>query len=131
MAPLGPRWLSPYRWGLGGPLGSGREWWSWIALEDQVRAILHLLGSELSGPVNLTAPDPVRNKEFVKAVGRALRRPAVIPIPRFVIDLVLGRELAAATLFEMQRVVPAKLLEDGFEFRQTDLDAALQAALGG
>lgn len=131
MAPLGPRWLSPYRWGLGGPLGSGREWWSWITLEDEVRAILHLLGSDLSGPVNLTAPDPVRNKEFVKAVGRALRRPAVLPIPRFVIDIVLGRELADATLFEMQRVVPARLLEDGFEFRQTDLDAALRAALGG
>jgi uncharacterized protein (TIGR01777 family) len=130
MAPFGPRWLSPYRWGLGGWLGNGKQWWSWISLEDQIRAIIHLLDSDLSGPVNLAAPDPVRNKEFVKAVGRALRRPVALPIPRFVLDVVLGRELAAATLFETQRVVPAKLLGDGFEFRRTDLDDALRAALG-
>jgi hypothetical protein len=130
MAPFGPRWLSPYRWGLGGWLGNGRQWWSWISLEDQVRAIVHLLDSDLSGPVNLAAPDPIRNKEFMKAVGRALHRPVALPIPRFVLDVVLGRELASATLFETQRVVPARLLDDGFEFRRIDLDAALRDALG-
>jgi uncharacterized protein (TIGR01777 family) len=129
LAPFGPAWLSPYRWGLGGWIGDGRQYWSWITLEDAVRAIGHVLESDLAGPVNLTAPEPARNKEFMKAVGAALRRPVLLPIPRFVLKLVLGAELAAATLFEGQAAVPQRLLDDGFEFRSTDLRTALADTL--
>jgi uncharacterized protein (TIGR01777 family) len=129
LAPFGPAWLSPYRWGLGGWIGSGRQYWSWISLDDEVRAIRHLLGSDLSGPVNLTSPEPVRNKAFVKAVGRALRRPVLLPIPRFVLNVVLGSELAQASLFESTAALPERLLGDGFGFRNTDLDEALSIAL--
>jgi len=130
MAPFGPSWLSPYRWGLGGWIGSGRQFWSWISLEDEVRAIAHLLGSGLSGPVNLTSPELVRNKAFMKAVGRALRRPILLPIPRFVLDVVLGSQLAQASLFDSQAVLPERLLADGFEFRHRNLDEALSIAFG-
>lgn len=130
LAPFGPSWLSPYRWGLGGWIGNGRQWWSWISLRDQVRAIAHLIESDLAGPVNLTAPAPVTNKGFLKAVGRALRRPVWLPIPRFVLRLVLGSELAEATLFDSQRVMPSRLTADGFVFEDVDLDAALFLALG-
>lgn len=129
LAPFGPRWLSPYRWGLGGWIGSGRQWWSWVSIEDQVRAIVHLLESPLAGPVNLAAPEPATNKTFMKAVGRALQRPVLLPIPRFVLRLVLGGELAEATLFDSQRVLPRRLQEDGLELG-TDLDGALTTAIG-
>jgi len=131
LAPLGPRWLSPYRWGLGGWLGDGTQVWSWIALEDEVRAIIHLLSSELAGPVNLTAPDPAPNKRFMKAVGRALHRPVRLPIPRFVPRLLLGRDLADATLFDSQAVYPERLQADGFRFARPVLEEALAEALGG
>ena len=131
LAPFGPRWLSPYRWGLGGPVAGGRQYWSWISRRDEVRAITHLLGSsELSGPVNLVSPNPVTHRRFVKAVGRALRRPTVIPIPPFVPALVLGSELVRALIVEGQRAVPERLLDDGFTFLDEDLDAAMKAALG-
>ncbi|OFW65618.1 MAG: TIGR01777 family protein [Actinobacteria bacterium RBG_16_68_21] len=129
LAPVGPSWLSPYRWGLGGPVGGGRQYWSWISLEDEVRAIAHVLGGDLSGPVNLTAPAPATNRQFVKALGRALHRPAVVPIPGFVVRLVLGSELARALVLDGQRALPERLTADGFEFRDTDLTTALQAAL--
>lgn len=131
LAPFGPRWLSPYRWGLGGWVGSGRQFWSWISLEDEIRAILHLLESGLEGPVNLTAPEPVRNKEFMKAVGAALRRPVLVPIPRFVLNAVLGSELASATLLDGQAAIPERILGDGFEFRSPALRPALVEALRG
>jgi uncharacterized protein (TIGR01777 family) len=129
LAPFGPKWLSPYRWGLGGWVGGGGQWWSWISIEDQVRGIVHLLDGSLSGPVNLTAPEPATNKGFMKAVGRALRRPVLLPIPRFVFKLVLGSELAEATLFDSQRVAPSRLLSDGFVFRDPDLGGALIKAI--
>jgi uncharacterized protein (TIGR01777 family) len=130
LAPFGPSWLSPYRWGLGGWVGSGRQWWSWIALEDEVRAILHIVGGDLAGPINLTAPTPVTNKGFMKAVGKALRRPVLLPIPPFVFKVVLGSELAESTLFDSQRVLPEKLEQDGFAFRHTDVAATLQTLIG-
>ncbi len=129
LAPFGPPWLSPYRWGLGGWVGSGKQWWSWISLEDQIRATLHVLESDLAGPVNLAAPAPVTNKAFMKAVGKALRRPVLLPIPRFVLNTILGSELADATLFDSQQVLPRKLLADGFEFAHGDVGAALRSAL--
>lgn len=130
LAPFGPAWISPYRWGLGGWVGGGRQWWSWIALEDEIRAIRHILEGDLAGPVNLSSPNPVRNKVFMKAVGTALRRPVLLPIPKFVFKVVLGSELAEATLFDSQRVLPAALLGDGFRFRHTDVTAALQQVIG-
>lgn len=131
LAPFGPSWLSPYRWGLGGWIGRGAQWWSWISMRDQIRAIMHLLGSEVAGPVNLTAPDPVTNRGFLKAVGRALHRPVWLPIPRFVLRLVLGSGLAEATLFDSQRVLPIRLAADGFVFEDTSLGDVLADALAG
>lgn len=129
LAPLGPAWLSPYRWGFGGWLGDGTQVWPWIALDDEVRAIVHLLDSALAGPVNLAAPEPVDNKRFVKAVGRALGRPVWLPIPRFVPRLILGRDLADTLLFDSQAVYPQRLEADGFRFGHPRVEEALTAAL--
>ncbi len=131
LTPLGPAWFSPYRWGLGGWVGPGSQLWPWISLEDEVRAIVHLLESGVSGPVNLVAPRPVRSKAFMKAVGRVLGRPVWLRYPRWVFRVVLGSELADALLFNGQAVRPQLLLEDGFSFVHEDLESALAAALGG
>lgn len=117
--------LPLFRFGLGGRLGSGRQWQSWITLSDEVAAISHLLHSELAGPVNLTAPHPVTNAQLTKALASAVHRPAIIPIPKFGPSLVLGRELAGELLFTSMRVVPTALLDDGFSFRHPTLSAAL------
>ena len=122
--------LPLFRVGLGGRFGSGRQWMSWIALDDEVGAIVHLLGSELAGPVNLTAPAPVRNAELASTLGRVLHRPAVLPVPGFGPKLVLGAERAEALLLEGQRVLPTRLLADGYEFAHPTLEGALRAALG-
>lgn len=129
LAPLGPRWISPYRWGLGGPVAGGRQFWSWLSLNDEIRAIDHLVRSDLAGPVNLMTPEPVTNRAFTKALGRALHRPAVLPIPGFVVKVVLGAELARATVIEGQRAVPTRLTADGFEFHDVDLERALRDAV--
>ena len=130
LAPFGPRWISPFRWGLGGPVGGGGQWWSWISLGDEVRAILHLLDTEVAGPVNLVAPNPVTNRDFTRALGRVLHRPAVLPLPGFALRLLLGSELADALVLEGQRVTPGVLLESGFEFEHPDIDDGLRAAFG-
>ena len=130
LAPFGPRWLSPYRWGIAGPVGRGKQYWSWVSLDDHVRATVHLLTkSTMSGPVNVSSPEPVTNKEFIRALGRALGRPTVIPIPPFVVKAVLGSELARALVVEGQRVMPDRLHADGFVFEDTDLEEALREAL--
>jgi uncharacterized protein (TIGR01777 family) len=131
LAPLGPSWLSPYRWGLGGVVGRGRQWWSWISLDDEIRALLHLIDSDVAGPVNLVAPEPTTHRAFIKALGRALRRPTVVPIPPFVVKVLIGSELAEALVLEGQRVVPTVLLDSGFEFQDADLETALRDALAG
>ena len=118
--------LPLFRLGLGGPIGRGREWWPWIALDDEVGAIVHLLTADVSGPVNLVAPSPVRNADYTKALGRALRRPTLVPVPRFAPGLLLGRELAAALLGASQRVVPERLTASGYRFRHPAIDEALQ-----
>lgn len=122
--------LPLFRLGLGGPIGRGREWWPWISLEDEVGAIVHLLEADVHGPVNLTAPNPVRTGEYARAIGRALGRPAVLPVPRLGPRLLLGQELADSLLGQSQRVLPARLLEHGYEFRFPDLDDALAAQIG-
>lgn len=125
-----PRMLPLFRLGLGGRFGSGRQWMSWISLTDEVGAIVHLLSSDVDGPVNLTAPQPVRNAEFADTFGTVVRRPTVLPVPAFGPRLLLGRERADSLLFESQRVTPAVLLDDGYEFEHVVLESALHAALG-
>jgi hypothetical protein len=105
-------------------------YWSWISLRDEVAGIRHLLvDSRLAGPVNLVSPLPVTNREFIKTLGRVIRRPTVMPIPGFVLKIVLGRELADALVLEGQRAVPARLDADGFAFADTDLEQAMREAL--
>lgn len=125
-----PRFLTPVRLGIGGALGPGTQWMSWIALDDEVGAILHLLeGCDVRGPVNLTAPFPVTNREFVRTLGRQLRRPTVLRVPSFALKLALGPEMAAETVLISQRVLPAVLQMQGFPFRHPELEPALRALL--
>ena len=122
--------LPLFKLGAGGKFGNGTQWMSWISLTDEVRAIEHLLTSSVAGPVNLTAPNPVRNSEFADTLGDVLRRPTVVPVPKFGPKLLLGGELADALLFDGQRVDSAVLQGDGFTFEHTDLAPALRAELG-
>jgi hypothetical protein len=121
--------LPPFRFFLGGPLGSGRQFLSWIHIEDEVAAILKALEDpSLKGPVNLTAPEPVPMKEFAAVLGRVLRRPSVFRVPGFVLKLLLGE--MAGLLLTGQNVTPRKLVEAGFRFRHPKLETALRALLG-
>jgi uncharacterized protein (TIGR01777 family) len=123
------RLLPPFRLGVGGPIGTGRQWMSWIALEDHVRAMEHALATVgLHGPVNLVAPNPVTNAEFAATLGRVLGRPAIVPVPSFALELLYG-EMARSTILAGQRVVPAKLLRNGFHFAHPTLEEALQFEL--
>src|SRR3954470_14583050 len=123
--------LLPFKLGLGGPIGGGRQWWSWISLDDEVGAILHILGNDsLRGPVNLTAPNPVRYGEFAKTLGHVLHRPAVLPTPIFAPVLKLGREAVNEMLLAGQRALPTKLLESGYDFHDPELEPALRRLLG-
>ena len=113
----------PFRLGLGARIGSGRQYFSWISLTDEIRAIEFALGSELSGPVNLTAPEPVTNAEFTRALAKTLGRPAALVLPSAVLRVALGE--VASELLGSARVVPAKLLDAGFRFRDPDIHTAL------
>jgi len=124
-----PKMLPLFKLGLGGPYGSGRQWWSWITLTDEVAAIRHLIDHDVRGPVNLTAPHPVPERDLAKALGRALHRPSLLPVPRFGPKLVVGAELAEALLFTSAKVLPTVLEASGFTFAHPDLDAALPAVL--
>jgi len=124
-----PKLLPLFKLGLGGRFGSGRQWWSWITLRDEVDAIAWLLTHDVAGPVNLTAPNPVTNAELTKALGRALHRPALLPVPRFGPGLLVGRELAQALLFTSARVQPAALTAAGYPFSDPALDPALTSVL--
>lgn len=123
--------LPLFRAGLGGRLGNGTQWMSWISLDDEVAALSWLLDHDLSGPVNLTAPQPVTNIEFTRALGAALHRPTVVPVPAFGVKLVLGREMAEELLFASARILPAALEESGFRWSHPTLDQALEASLAG
>ncbi len=117
-----------FRLGLGGKLGSGRQWWPWISLRDEVAAIRFLLTSDVSGPVNLTGPEPVTNAEFTLALGRLLHRPTALAVPGPALSLVLG-EFAGVGVLAGQRAMPAALTAAGFRHTHRDLDSALRAAL--
>jgi len=121
--------LPLFKFGLGGRIGSGKQWQSWISIDDEVGAIIHLLSSSVSGPVNLTAPNPVRQRDFATALGRAIHRPAMLPTPAFAPKLVLGAEMATNLVVTGQRVLPAVLLDDGFEFAYPTLEPALAHVL--
>lgn len=122
--------LPLFKFGLGGKMGKGDQWQSWISIDDQVEAMVHLLSSDVVGPVNLTAPNPVTNAEFTDTLGSVLKRPTFIPIPKFGPKLLLGSELCDNLLFSGQKVIPTVLQNDGFEFRHPDLTSALRAQLG-
>jgi uncharacterized protein (TIGR01777 family) len=121
--------LPLFKLGLGGKFGNGKQWQSWISITDEVNAIIHLLTSNLSGAVNLTAPTAVTNAEFTRVLASVVSRPAILPIPSFGPKLLLGGELADALLFTGQRVVPNALVADGFHFAHPTLDVALRALL--
>lgn len=124
------RLLLPFKLGLGGPMGSGKQFWSWITLRDEIRAIVHCLEHDsVAGPVNLTAPEPVRNRTFVRALGKALNRPAVIPLPALALKGLVGPMFADEAVLASQRVLPTKLADTGFTWIDTDLESALESIL--
>jgi uncharacterized protein len=116
-----------FRLGLGGRMGSGRQYWPWISLADVVGAVRHLLTADVSGPVNLTGPAPVTNAEFTRELARQVHRPAVLPVPGFAIDLALG-EFGRSSVTAGQRALPARLEESGYRFAHHDFVSALRAA---
>lgn len=118
-----------FRLGIGGRIGGGGQWMSWISLHDEVEALLWLLAADVEGPVNLTAPEPVTNRELTAALGRALRRPAVLPTPKPALWAKLGRELTEALLYSSVRVEPAVLQRGGFTFAHPDIATGLEAVL--
>jgi len=121
--------LPPFRLGMGGPLGSGDQWMSWIALEDHLRAMEHaLFVDRVSGPVNVVSPNPVRNLHFAATLGRVLTRPAIIPVPVVALELLYG-EMARETILASQRALPAALAASGFDFKHPTLEGALRSLL--
>lgn len=121
--------LPLFKLGLGGRLGSGRQWQSWISIDDEIGAIVHLLSAEVSGAVNLTAPNPVTNQQFTAALGRAVRRPTLFSVPAFAPKILVGGEFAEQLLLTGQRVLPTKLVQSGYVFTHSTLDEAFTALL--
>jgi uncharacterized protein (TIGR01777 family) len=123
--------LTPFKLGLGGRIGSGQQWWSWIHLDDVVGGIHRAIRAEpLSGPVNLVAPNPVRNAEFAKVLALVLRRPALFPVPEFALRLAFGKMAAEEMLLASQRIEPARLVASGYTFRFRELRTALENLVG-
>ena len=119
------RMLPLFRFGLGGKLGSGKQWWSWITLHDQIRAMVFLMNSKLEGAVNLTSPNPVTNQEFTAALARTLKRPAIFPAPAFALRAVLGG--FSTEVLGSKKVIPKVLMDNNFEFDYPHVLAALTA----
>jgi uncharacterized protein len=125
-----PRMATPIKMGVGGKLGSGKQWMSWVMLDDTVSAIRHaIVTPSLRGPVNVVAPNPARNADFTRALARVSHRPAIFPAPAFMLRALLG-EMADGLLFSSQRVAPKKLAEANFSFQYPELDAALRHVMG-
>lgn len=124
--------LLPFKLGVGGRLGTGRQFLSWIAITDLVAAITHAVTDEsLVGPVNMTAPNPVTNAEFTRTLGRVLHRPTVLPVPNLALHALFGREMTRDQLLAGQRVLPASLSASGFSFAHPHLEGALRHELAG
>lgn len=124
------RMITPFRLGLGGKIGSGEQYFPWIAGEDVARAVGHVIGSDsLTGPVNATAPDPVTNAEFTSTLAKVLKCPAIFPLPATVVKLAFGKEKAEELLLVSARVIPARLQASGFEFRYSTPEEALRSLL--
>jgi uncharacterized protein (TIGR01777 family) len=121
--------LPLFKLGVGGKFGNGKQWQSWISIDDEIGAIEYLLTANVSGAVNLTAPNPVTNAEFTKVLASVLKRPAIVPVPTFAPKILLGGELADALLFTGQRVIPAALNASGYAFKHTTLESALRSLL--
>jgi uncharacterized protein (TIGR01777 family) len=121
--------LPLFKLGVGGKFGNGKQWQSWISIDDEIGAIEYLLTANVSGAVNLTAPNPVTNAEFTKVLASVLKRPAIVPVPTFAPKILLGGELADALLFTGQRVIPAALNASGYVFKHTTLESALRSLL--
>jgi uncharacterized protein (TIGR01777 family) len=121
--------LPLFKLGVGGKFGNGKQWQSWISIDDEIGAIEYLLTANVSGAVNLTAPNPVTNAEFTKVLASVLKRPAIVPVPTFAPKILLGGELADALLFTGQRVIPAALNASGYTFKHTTLESALRSLL--
>ena len=119
------RMMPIFKFGLGGKLGNGKQWWSWITLHDEIRAIMFLLNSKITGPVNLTSPNPVTNQEFTAALARALNRPAIFPAPAFALRAALGG--FSSEILGSKKIVPKVLTDAGFEFDYPHISAALTA----
>ncbi|WP_412078197.1 TIGR01777 family oxidoreductase [Streptomyces xanthophaeus] len=117
-----------FRAGIGGPLGNGRQYWSYISLRDEIAALRHIIDTPgIEGPVNLTGPEPLTNRQVSAAMGRVLRRPALLPVPALALRIVLGE--FSEDVLGSQRVLPARLLESGFVFRDPGIEEAIRAAL--
>jgi uncharacterized protein (TIGR01777 family) len=122
--------LTPFRLCVGGKVGSGRQYWSWVALDDVVGAFHHgLHHDDIRGPVNVVSPNPATNKEFTKMLGRVLSRPTVFPLPGFMARLMVG-EMADELLLGSARIQPVRLQESGYQFRHPNLEEALRHVLG-
>jgi uncharacterized protein (TIGR01777 family) len=118
--------VTPFKMGVGGKIGNGEQWMSWIDVQDMVGAIHHILNSDLlRGSVNMVAPKPVKNVEFTKTLARVLSRPAIFPMPAFAVKLAFG-EMGETVLLGSQRVEPSQLVMSGYPFRFTDLRASLE-----
>jgi uncharacterized protein (TIGR01777 family) len=123
--------LLPFRLGLGGPIGRGRQYWSWIAIDDLVDVFRFALETNgMGGAVNAGSPNPVTNAEFSRTLGRVLGRPALLPVPPLALRLIFGRDAADEAMLTGARLVPARLLATGFRFRYPELEAALRHVLG-
>ena len=123
-----PQMLLPFRLGVGGRIGDGKQWWSWVDIQDLVGAIVHVLKSGLSGPVNVVSPSPVTNAEFTKALGSVLSRPTIFPVPAFAARLAFG-QMADELLLASQKVEPASLLKSGYQFKFPELEKSLRSLL--
>jgi uncharacterized protein (TIGR01777 family) len=124
--------LLPFRLGAGGPMGSGKQWMPWVDRDDILRIIEWSIDHDAArGAYNVTAPDPARNRDFARTLGRVLHRPALIPAPAFALRLILGAEMANEMLLGGQRVLPKRAAEEGFEFAHPELEAALKHAISG
>lgn len=124
--------LPPFKLGVGGRLGSGEQWMSWIAIDDVIGALLYLLGADaMSGPVNFTAPGAVRNGKFTKSLGKALGRPTIFPVPTAALYLLYGREMAKEALLASARVAPRRLEQAGYRFLYPELETSLRHVLKG